>query len=152
RQWDDAPGNTFRRPGLTTPAVEDGEPEESQPRADSLPAPPPAQGEPAELQSTAAAEGCLTGTDSARRLPFSRSVVPSDYDSEETKIVTKKTDAGEPPLVTGNYSGKNPLRSETYRKSKKRPAKPKIPGCEVRNYEAGWNVFRVWYDPKKPGE
>jgi hypothetical protein len=67
-------------------------------------------------------------------------IVTGDY-------VTKKA-----PIVTGDYKAAKPKQSKSYQKSKRQLAKPKIAGCEVRKYESGWNVFRVWYDPKQPGE
>jgi len=75
-------------------------------------------------------------------------IVTSDYDQKKGPIVKEK----KAPVVTSDYAQAKSINGKSYQKSKKHPAKPKIPGCEVRKYEAGWNVFRVWYDPKQPGE
>jgi hypothetical protein len=75
-------------------------------------------------------------------------VVTGDYGEKKRPIVTKQ----KMPIVTGDYVTIKAVNEKNYQKSKRRPAKPKISGCEVRNYEAGWNVFRVWYDKKQPGE
>src|SRR5262249_44494657 len=131
-------------------AASDGEPTKARdepspvaPRASSI-----APSQPHQSAETSAAEVSLTGTDGARILPFPRPIVTGDHES----ATIEKPDAGQAPLVTGDYSRKSAPRAKTSGKSKRRPAKPKIPGCEVRIYEAGWNVFRVWYDPKRPGE
>jgi hypothetical protein len=76
-------------------------------------------------------------------------VVTGDY---KGSVVTEKSGDYSPSVVTGDYSSTKSADTKTYRKPKRRPPKPQIPGCEVRNHEAGWNVFRVWYDRKKPGE
>jgi hypothetical protein len=72
-----------------------------------------------------------------------------DYLASKMPVVTSDYKES---VVTSDYSPVTQANTETSKRGRRRPKKPKIPGCEVRNHEAGWNVFRVWYDKKKPGE
>lgn len=76
-------------------------------------------------------------------IPFPAAVVTSDYDVKSAEI------------VAGDYSPVKPKKSRASRNKTtpiRNDRKPRIPGCEVVAHGAGWNVFRYWYDTKKPGE
>ncbi|MGH9803046.1 MAG: hypothetical protein ACRD82_22000, partial [Blastocatellia bacterium] len=103
--------------------------------------------------------GIREATTGAIVLPFPRRVVTGDF----TRKAAPETADHKPAIVTGDYrpaKASKPATSERKKtagtKRKKSASikgqKPKIPGCEVVPHGAGWNVFRVWYDPKQPGE
>lgn len=119
-----------------------------------------AQMEPSQIEDeTEAVFGIREATTGAIVLPFPRLVVTGDYSEKAAPEIT----GYKPAIVTGDYrpakAGK-PATSERRKtagtKRKKSAStkgrKPKIPGCEVVPHGAGWNVFRVWYDRKQPGE
>ena len=82
---------------------------------------------------------------------FPRPKVATDYEAQNPEIVGDQT----VKIVTGDYSTTKPKNANTSRRknAQVRPGeKPRIPGCEVVIHGAGWNVFRYWYNPKKPTE
>jgi hypothetical protein len=100
---------------------------------------------PAQPEQPPPEEGELCEATTGSLLQFPAPVVTS----EKPPVVTGDYS---PPVVTGDYSAAKPAKAKSSKQSQRRPAKPKIPGCEVKNEGAGWKVFRYWYEPKKPGQ